>query len=187
MMRHRSHSSTGTFRSFKTTALLIILGAATSLPAAALEPTEVLVPDATELRLRLEHPVSSASATVNQALVFKVTADVVLDGRTVIAKDAEARGTVTRAQHRKGFGRRGKLEFTIAVVEAVDGQKLRLDGSQSLRGKDLYGTAGVVTILTGPFGVFVKGRDIEIPAGTEYTVYTAGDRRVTAGAGPQDS
>ena len=164
-------------------ALLMVLGAALSIPAAALEPTRILVPDATQLRLRLEHPVSSASATVNLPLIFKVTEDVVLEGRTVIAKDAEALGTVTRAQHRKGFGRRGKLEFTIAVVEAVDGQKLRLDASQSLRGKDLYGTAGVVTILTGPFGVFVKGKDVEVAAGTEYTVYTAGERRVLAGSG----
>ena len=89
---------------------------------------------------------------------------------------------MTGAQHRKGFGRRGKLEFTITVVEAVDGQRLRLEVSQALRGKDLYGIAGVVTILTGPFGVFVKGRDIEVPAGTEYTVYTAGERWVRAGA-----
>ena len=160
------------------TALVVGCMAALSWAAEALEPNEVLVNDATELRLRLEHPVSSATAMVNQALSFEVTEDVMVDGRVVIAKGAEAQGTVTRAQHRKGFGRRGKLEFTISVVEAVDGQKLRLEASQALRGKDLYGTAGVVTILTGPFGVFVKGKDVEIPAGTEYVVYTAGERRV---------
>ncbi len=170
-------------RRLATATLLMALGATLSISAAALEPTQILVPDATELRLRLEHPISSASATVNQKLIFKVTESVVLDGHTVIAEGAEALGTVTRAQHRKGFGRRGKLEFTIAVVDAVDGQKLRLEAEQSLRGVDLYGTAGVVTILTGPFGVLVKGRDVEVPAGTEYTVYTAGERRVRTGSG----
>ncbi len=167
-----------TLRTVLAVVLITGLAAAPGVPTAALEPT--VIPDTTEVRLRLEHPISSASAEVNQLLLFKVIEDVRIDGRTVIAKDAEARGTVTLAQHRKGFGRRGKLEFTIDVVAAVDGQKLRLDASQALRGKDLYGTAGVVTILTGPFGVFVKGRDVEVPAGTEYTVYTAGERRVMA-------
>ena len=88
-------------RSIATGALLMVLGVASNIPAAALAAAEILVPDATQLRLRLEHPVSSATATVNQPLIFKVTEDVVLDGRTVIAKGAEAVGSVTRALHRK--------------------------------------------------------------------------------------
>lgn len=156
----------------------ILLSTALPAPMAALGVNEVLVPEATAVELRLEQALSSASATTNLPILFRVQDDVVIDGRTVIEEGALARGTVTRAQHRKGFGRRGKLEFTIDVVEAIDGQNLRLRASQSLKGKDLYGTAGVVTILTGPFGVFVKGKDVEVPAGTEYTIYTDSDRRI---------
>ena len=34
-----------------------------------------------------------------------------------------------------------------------------------------------------PFGILVKGKDVDVPAGTEYTVYTAGERRVRSSSG----
>lgn len=159
-------------------ALTIASSVGLGAPLAAVEEHQVLVPEATEVRLRLEQPLSSATAAENLPILFRVVEAVVVDGHTVIEKGAAAQGTVTRAQHRKGFGRRGKIEFTIDIVEAVDRQNLRLRSTQSLKGKDLYGTAGVVTLLTGPFGVFVKGRDIEVPAGTEYKIYTDSERRI---------
>ena len=61
-------------------------------------------------------------------------------------------------------------------MEAVDGQNIRLRVSKSHRGKDKYVAAGVVTLLTGPFGALVKGKDIEIPAGTEYVLYIDRDQ-----------
>ena len=35
-----------------------------------------------------------------------------------------------------------------------------------------------MTLLAGPFGILVKGKDVEIPAGTEYTIYLEGERSV---------
>ncbi len=150
------------------TALAIIASAFAANPLAA---AGVVVPDGTEVKLRLTQSLSSATAVENEPLLFEVVETVTVDGMTVIEKGAQARGTVTWAQHRKGFGRRGKLEFSIDVVKGADGRNVPLRATRSLRGKDLYGTAGVVTILTGPVGVFVEGRDVVVPAGTEYLVY----------------
>lgn len=138
----------------------------------------VTVPDGTVVRLRLKQTVSSATAQERELLLFEAVEDVEVGGVTVIAGGAEGRGRVLRSQHRKSFGRRGRLEFSIEAVEAVDGQPIRLRAHPEHLGKDLYGTAGVVTLLTGPFGVFVKGKDVEVPAGTEYTIYIDGERRV---------
>ena len=96
----------------------------------------------------------------------------------MIRSGASGHGTVIAAQHRKGFGRRGKLDFTLDTIEAVNGQMIPLRVSKSLRGQDKYGKAGVVTLLVGPFGILVKGKDIEAPAGTEYTIHVDGERRV---------
>jgi hypothetical protein len=36
----------------------------------------------------------------------------------------------------------------------------------------------VVTILIGPLGALVKGKDVEVAAGTAFTIYIDGDRKV---------
>ena len=125
---------------------------------------------------------SSATARVEDVVRFEAARDILIDGATVIEKGASGRGTVRMAQHRRSFGRKGKLDFSIDMVKAADGSNVRLRASRELRGKDLHGTAAVVTILTGPFGAFVKGREIEVPAGTEYTIYIDGERKVSSEA-----
>lgn len=152
--------------------------------AGADTPTTVLVRDGSELVLRLRQAVSSATAQVEDAVLFEVAEPVVVEGVTVIEQGAEARGKVTLVQHKKGFGRRGKLDFSIDIVRASDGQNIRLRAERSLRGTDSFSKAAVVTILTGPFGIFVKGKDVEAVAGSEYRVYIDGDRRVAVAAPP---
>ena len=145
--------------------------------------TTILIPDGTEVRVRLAQTIGSASAVENQRVALEAAADVVIDGVTVIRSGAVASGTIVRAEHRKSFGRRGKLDLTIDRVEAVNGDQIPLRIQRALRGRDKYGKAGVITLLFGPFGFFVKGVDIEVPAGTEYTLYIEGDRRVRLAGG----
>ncbi|MDA2937719.1 hypothetical protein MYX75_05585, partial [Acidobacteria bacterium AH-259-A15] len=140
--------------------------------------TEVVLRDGTEVKLRLVKTVSSETARVGDRVDFEVVEDVMVDGVTVIQEGAKARGEVIEARKKKSFGRRGKLNFTIEVVEAVDGQHIRLRTTKELEGDEQHGKAAVVTILTGPFGWFVKGKNIEVPAGEEYTIYINGDRRI---------
>jgi RNase P/RNase MRP subunit p29 len=96
----------------------------------------LVIPDGTELKLRLKQAVSSATAEENQPVVFEVAENVTIDGVTIFAKGAESEGKVVRATHRKGFGRRGKVDFTIDTVEAVDGQKIYLRTARSARGDE---------------------------------------------------
>ena len=70
----------------------------------------------------------------------------------------------------KTFGRSGKLDLTIDYVKSVDGQNLNLRSTREIKGDDSYGKAGVVTLLAGPLGFLVKGKNMEMDAGTEYTV-----------------
>lgn len=139
---------------------------------------ELVIPDGTEITVRLLRSLSSADARLDDPVKFESVEAVEIDGVTVIAKGAEARGRVLLAESKKSFGRKGKLDFSIDVVEAVDGQNISLRYSREMRGKNKAATAGVVTWLTGPFGFFVKGKDVEIPSGTEYTIYIDGDRTI---------
>ena len=142
------------------------------------EAQGIMIPDGTEVKLLLKNPISSATAQPEQRIEFTASEQVVVHGVTVIEKGAPAVGHVTEAQPAKGFGRKGKLNFSIDTVQSTSGENIRLRSSKTATGSDSYGKAGVVTLLTGPFGALVKGKDIEVPAGTEFTIYIDGDRKV---------
>jgi hypothetical protein len=108
----------------------------------------------------------------------RVERKVVVAGLTLIGKGAPAAGHVTEVEARKSFGRKGKLLFSVDTVQAVSGENIRLRASKTASGTDSYGKAGVVTILTGPLGALVKGKDVEVAAGTVFTIYIDGDRKI---------
>jgi hypothetical protein len=139
---------------------------------------ELVLRDGTEVKLKLTKPISSADARVGDRVELEASEDVVVDGVVLIKKGAPAVGQVTEAQPRKSFGRRGKLNFTIDYVKTVDGQNVRLRSTREAKGADSYGTAGVVTILAGPLGALVKGKDVELGVGTEFTIFIDGDRTI---------
>ena len=143
--------------------------------AGAIDKQEITIPDGTEVRLLLKNPLSSATAQPEQRVEFTASEAVVVHGVTMIEKGAPAVGHVTEAQPKKGFGRKGKLNFSIDTVQSVSGENIRLRSSKTASGSDSYGTAGVVTLL---LGALVKGKDVEVPAGTEFTIYIDGDRKV---------
>ena len=149
----------------------------------ATEASEITIPDGTEVKLLLKNPLSSATAQPEQRIEFTASEAVVVHGVTVIEKGAPAVGHVTEAQPKKGFGRKGKLNFSIDSVQSTSGENIRLRSSKSASGSDSYGKAGVVTLLTGPLGALVKGQDVEVPAGTAFTIYIDGDRKVVRSGG----
>lgn len=159
-------------------ALMTLLSIA-SLPARA-SVREVLLRDGTEVRVRLLQPISSRSAEEGQAIAFETVEEVRVGGDVVVRRTAPAEGRIVRADSRHGFGRRGKLALAIDRVEAVDGSTVPLGTESSFRGDDRYSKAAVVTLLFGPFGILVKGQDVEIPAGTVLSGYVRGDRPVRA-------
>jgi len=138
--------------------------------AGAVDRQEITIPDGTEVKLLLKNPLSSATAQPEQRVEFTASEAVVVRGVTVIEKGAAAVGHVTEAQPKKGFGRKGKLNFNIDTVQSMSGENIRLRSSKTATGSDSYGTAGVVTLLTGPLGALVKGKDVEVPAGTEFSI-----------------
>jgi hypothetical protein len=163
-------------------------GASDQLLKALLDPTSragnsaempaIVISDGTEVKLLLTNPLSSATAQPEQRIEFSVADTVVVRGLTVIEKGAPAAGHVTEVEARKSFGRKGKLLFSVDTVQAVSGENIRLRASKAASGTDSYGKAGVVTILIGPLGALVKGKDVEVAAGTVFTIYIDGDRKV---------
>jgi hypothetical protein len=158
--------------------------------------------DATPVRLRLSENLSSADAKTGQTIDFEVLDEIKVDDIIVIPKGSLAWGTVTEAEHKKRMARGGKLDVAIDNVRLVDGEKAALRGAKDAAGGGHTGamTAGIVATAlivwpSAPFFLFMHGKDITIPKGTEITAYINGNfpldkqkfLQATKSSAPQDT
>ena len=135
--------------------------------------------------MRLGRTISSATAKVGDEVDFQVVDSVSVDGVVVIRKGSLALATVTEAQKKRRMGRAGKLHINIDSVRLADGQKAML---RATAGGNGHGHVGVMTgamVATGivffpaaPLFLFMHGKDITIPKGTQITAYIDGDMKL---------
>lgn len=126
----------------------------------------------TKLRLELADEVSSKTAQEGDEVIYFVKQEVLSPNKEVlIKKGARAFGKVTEAKRARSFGRKGKLEFTVEEVEAVDGTRVPLRSTINKAGKGQVGTMVAVTALVSVFGVFIRGKNVTVKQGTIVDAY----------------
>ena len=141
--------------------------------------------DGTPVKLRTSRTISSADAHTGDTLDFEVLEDVMAQNTLVIPKGGIAWGTVTDAQPKRRMARGGKLDVNIDSVRLVDGEKIPLRAVKDVKGGGhtgamtgaIVGTA-IVFFPAAPLFLFMHGKDISIPKGTEITAYINGDTRL---------
>jgi hypothetical protein len=134
--------------------------------------------DATPVKLRTARTISSADAHTGDTLDFEVLEDVQVHGAIVIPKGGIAWGTVTDAQPKRRMARGGKLDVNIDSVRLTDGEKGPLRAVKEVKGGGhtgamtgaIVGTA-IVFFPIAPLFLFMHGKDITIPKGTEITAF----------------
>lgn len=141
--------------------------------------------DETPIRLRLNRTVSSADAHVGDTLDFEVLDDITLNGTLVIQKGGLAFATVTEAQAKRRMARGGKLDINIDYVKLVSGDRAALRAVKDTKGGGHTGgmvggmvATSLVFFPAAPLFLFMHGKDISIPKGTEITAYVNGDVRM---------
>jgi hypothetical protein len=152
-------------------------------PSAPPLPNTLL--DGTAVKLRLAETLSSSNAKVGQQVPFEVTEDVVVQGVTVLSKGAQALATVTDASPKKSMGRGGKLNVNVDSARLADGEKVQLRAVQDNKGGGHVGAmtgamvaTAIVFFPAAPLFLFIHGKDISIPQGTEVTAFVQGDMRL---------
>ena len=120
-----------------TTTLLLTLFA---LALQAAQPAPILgkkvdLLSGTTVLLELAESLSSEQMTAGQLVQFKVTTDVVVDGRVAIRTGALAWGRI-KGIDKPTYNNPAQLRLEVQHVQAVDGQQIKLNGAeQTLRGK----------------------------------------------------
>ena len=138
--------------------------------------------DGTPVKLRLSQTISSADTKVGQEVPFEVVEDVSVDQVIVLPKGATAIATVTATEHKKSMGRAGKLDISINYARLKDQEKVALRATQENKGGGHVGAmtgaivaTSIIFFPAAPLFLFIHGKDITIPQGTEITAFVEGD------------
>lgn len=150
-----------------------------AVAANAQSPAVISLPDGTEISVVTIEEISSKTAAEGDPLTFKVDEDVVVGGKTVIAKGALVKGSVSATKKSGRMGRAGTLSIRIESTTTVDDQKIKLRASKGKEGDDKTGTTVALVVLFGPLGFLKKGKDAKIKEGTKIKGYTDEEKKVT--------
>jgi len=164
----------------------ILLKTAATLTLAGAMLAQTVVPDGTPIKLRLNEPLHSGKNKVGQGISLTVADDVMVDGKVAVEAGARASGRIIVAEGKKSMGRGGKLDFTAEKVTLSDGRmaNLRLT-EQGGTGKGTGVKTGLMTLgvalvfwPAAPLALLIKGKDVEIPAGSVFTTFTDGQMKL---------
>ncbi len=141
--------------------------------------------DGTTIKLRLAENLSSEKNKTGEQVPFEVTEEVDVQGVPVILKGAQALATVTNAEPKRRMGRGGKLDVNVDSVRLNDGEKAQLRAVKDNSGGGHVGAmtgamvaTAIVFFPAAPLFLFMHGKSVEIPQGTEVTAFVQGDMRL---------
>ena len=138
--------------------------------------------DATPIKLRLSRTMSSKDAKTGETVDFEVLEDVKIGDVIVAPRGGIALATVTNAQPSRRMGKGGKLDINIDYLRLVNGEKVALRAIKEGKGGSHTGAmtgaivaSAILFFPAAPLFLFMKGKNITIPKGTEITSYVNGD------------
>lgn len=147
----------------------------------------VTIPTGTIVTLKNRDTITSEHLEEGDTVRFIVADDVVVGDVVAIPKGMETDGTVTKARKAGRFGRNGKVEITYDSVRGADGTPVPLTigektKEQYKKAAGAVGASAAGAIIFGPVGLvgglFVKGDNVNIPAGSTLYCETKEDTTV---------
>ncbi|HOI90342.1 MAG TPA: hypothetical protein PLK28_07505 [Candidatus Rifleibacterium sp.] len=150
----------------------------------------VTIPAGTEIRLRMKKDLSSRTATKGDTIPMVVADDLFINGNILaMTKGGIVTAEVKNVRRGGRFGRTGYVNLDVRNIESMDASLLPIkieDAGSKFDKRKIGMAAGASTLgylVLGPIGLaggaFIKGGEVEVPAGTELSVVTTEDRKVT--------
>lgn len=143
-------------------------------PAAAAAPKTIRIKEGTELPVRFEEKLSSATATMGDRFSIGLSDDVPLGDGVMLRDGYRGVGEVTAADKRGFIGKAGELNVRLNYLRVGD-QRIPLRASRGQEGKSGLGATVALTVLFGPLGLLKRGKDIEVQKGQEMTAFVDQD------------
>jgi hypothetical protein len=150
-------------------------------PAATAPSATYLLKADTEIHLRLLAPVGSKTHKRGDRFALEVARPVIVDGAIVIPAGAQGEGEVVHAAKGGFGGRAGELILVSRFVRVGD-QTVKLRSFSAGNGEDRVNLA--LGLSFAVVGLFVNGKDIALPAGTNVFAKVATDQLLPATLAP---
>lgn len=133
-------------------------------------PGHIYIPKGTMLNVELVKDANSKTHKKNQQVDFKTTDNLIINGVVVIPKDTVGIGYVYEAQKAGGFGRKGVLRIAGKEIKTLNNIAVPLRKGLEGKGKTDGGAVVVAAAVSLVGGLFMKGSNINYPAGTDFQV-----------------
>lgn len=152
----------GSFVSVSAAMLVAIQMLCPSLATAAI----LTIPLGTPVSLAFDEALTPATVEVGSIVHLSVLQDVTVDGVIAIPAGAPATAEVTRSEKPGSIGKPAVISLECRSVQAVDGTLVPIQGTKLVEGENKQTSTLVITIVCCILGLFLKGGDVEIPAGS---------------------
>lgn len=155
------------------------------------ETVRLTLPAGTAVEIESAFSVSSANLEKGNRITFLVTRPVFVNGALGIARNAVATGRVVDIKKAQGWGRPGELAWEMEDVFAVDGSRVPLRVSESLKGNTRVpttiagaaATAALVFPYTSPAALvwaFKKGDDAVLFGSRRFTAMVGHEAQIAS-------
>ncbi len=135
------------------------------------------LPDGSQVQLEVVDPISSKTALRGQTFALRLAHPLRTAEGVLLPAGTAGAGEVIHAERSRGGGKAGELILAARYLQGPDGpiklRGMKLGGS----GSDKTGAAMGASLIL-PLGGFVRGTEIEIPAGTAASAKLAGAIRL---------
>lgn len=140
-------------------------------PVTVAPGSTLLIPEGTQVSIRFDDDLSSKTATQGDRFSISLQDSIVLSDGFTIPAGYRGVGEVTNAQRSGMMGKGGELNVRFEYI-TIGNTRVRLRGSQGREGQGAMGATIALTVLFGPLGLLMKGKNIEIKRGQVITAYT---------------
>ena len=144
--------------------------AAQKVTIANVLPGHIYIPKKTMLNVELIEPANSKTHKKNQQVEFKTTENLIINGVVVIPKGTVGMGYVYEVQKAGGFGRKGVLRIAGKEIKTLNNVSVPLRKGLEGKCKTDGGAVAVAAAVSLVGGLFMKGSNINYPAGTDFQV-----------------
>lgn len=130
----------------------------------------IYIPKGTKFKVELVEDASSKNMKKHQPVEIKMVDNLIINGVIVIPKGTIGLGYVHEVQKAAGFGRKGVLRIAGYEIKTVNNIVVPLKKGLQGQGSTDGGAVAVAAAVSLLGGFFMKGSNINYPAGTNFEV-----------------
>ena len=133
------------------------------------------IPKDTNINLELIDPISSKKSKEGNTFRLKTIENLLINDVVVIPANQEVLGTITKARKNGMLGRKGRLEFKIDSIKAINGVNVPLTAEVKGKGHSDNGAVAVAAAVSLVGGLFMKGTNIYYESGQKFVAVVSTD------------